>query len=162
MPFGAAPQIACTVEREHGCLGERRRKKGRRGMRGMVLHQRDTALRKMIADREMYPGVGLSRADQRHVIDLLRFQLRKAEARSDRGHRQAAVRVAAVQFGFFDGGGEDTVLEDGGRRVAADAADTRMFIWPSIARWRDPVRLRGRDGTRWAPLVDRSERLARH
>ncbi len=98
-------------------------------MRRMMIDRDDAGFRKH-AQRDRQRRTGRQRSGQRYIVDIFRRDSGDAQAGRDRGFGEATGLRTARELGFFDGGGDAAVLNDGGGRVAQHSADSEYVQLP--------------------------------
>src|ERR1017187_6681401 len=127
LPARAATEVAAAVKRQNRSLLEGRGIIRRCGVRQVVAQHQDAAVGKVRAQLQVKIGFR-DGAHDRDNVHLLRAGARQAETHLDgvRRHLAAAAPLgaAADELGFFDGGYDFAVLQDGAGGVALDAGDS--------------------------------------
>jgi hypothetical protein len=130
-PARAAAEIAAAVECQHGCMVEGRRIIRRRGVRAVMFHQHDPALRELRAQlqQEIGLGNGTHDGDGIHVLGLRSSQFQTSgDGMVGQAVGSAPMHAPADELRFLDGGHQFAILEDRAGGVPRMPPIPRMII----------------------------------
>src|SRR5205814_5999311 len=121
-PPSAASKIARVIESQYGRFLERRCEKCGRGVRLVMLHHDDFAVRKLIAESNVEERFRSARERpcDRDAVHLITRRTRQSKALRDGRVRHPAGPQASCELRFFDGGFQFAVFEHSARRVSTE------------------------------------------